>query len=332
MDRAAGGPDTFGYSWKDSNEAGGPAYSWVDISGTGTNVGTGDDSNYGPFNLGFSFNFYGTDFSSVRVCTNGWLSFTGTGTSYTNQGLPNVSDPNNLLAPFWDDLNVTTAGMVKYYADTANGRFIVSYLAVPRYSNSSALETFQVILYADGRIMYQYQTVSDVLSVSVGMENATGTDGLQVVADAAYLTNNLAIEFSAETPWVVVYPLSGTVTAGGQTQLTADFNALELAEGTYEATLTLSSNDPEHATVVVPISMLVGYPHLDVPIIQISNPTACTTQIFWQAIPNATSYKIWESDGLDQPWILVATTTYNFYDLSCIVTGTAKLYRVTAAN
>ncbi|MFA7330462.1 MAG: C25 family cysteine peptidase [Candidatus Delongbacteria bacterium] len=332
MDRAAGGPDTFGYSWKDSNEAGGPVYSWVDISGTGTNTGTGDDSNTGPYNLGFTFNYYGTDYTAVRVCTNGWLSFTTTTTAYTNQGLPNTAEPNNLLAVFWDDLNVTTAGMLKYYADTANGRFIVQWTAVPRYSNAAALETFQVILYADGRIVYQYQTVSDVASVSVGMENATGTDGLQVVADAAYLTNNLAIEFSAQTPWVVMYPLSGTVTPGGQTQLTADFNALELSEGLYEATLTLTSNDPDHATVVVPVSMLVGSLALATPVIQMSSPTACTTQITWPAVPNATAYKIWESNGLDQPWTLLATTPYTFYDLSCIVTGTAKLYRVSAVN
>lgn len=331
-ERAAGGPDAYGYNWKDSNEAGGPVYSWVDISSLGTNVGTGDDSNYGPLNLGFSFNYYGTNYSTVRVCTNGWLSFTATVNSYTNQGLPNTAEPNNLLAPFWDDLNATTAGMIKYYADAANGRFIVSYLAIPRYSNSAALETFQVILHADGRIVYQYQTVSDVQSVSVGMENATGTDGLQVVADAAYLTNNLAIEFEATSPWLVVLPLSGTIPAGGQTQLTADFNALELAEGFYEATLTLTTNDPDHATVVVPVSMLVGMPTLDVPEIQISSPTACATQISWTAIPNATAYRIWSCDGLDQPWVLLATTPYTFYDLDCIVTGMAKLYRVTAIN
>jgi hypothetical protein len=332
FDRAAGGPDTFGYSWKDSNEPGGPAYSWIDISATGTTAATGDDNNGGPFNLGFPFSYYGTDYSTVRVCTNGWLSFSATSTEYTNQGLPNSAAPNNLLAVFWDDLNVTGAATVKYLSDPANGRFIVQWTAVPRYSNAAALETFQVILFSDGRIKYQYHTVSDVASVSVGMENAAGTDGLQVVSNANYLVNNLAIEFAAESPWVTVLPLSGSVLPGGSVQLTADFSALEMPEGLHEATLTLSTNDPNHASVVVPISMLVGIPHLDAPVVNITSPTACATQVQWQAVPGATAYRIWESNGLDQPWTLLATTPYTFYDLSCIVTGTAKLYRVTAIN
>ncbi len=271
FDRNAGGPDAFGYRWKDSAEAGGPAYSWVDISTVGTNVGTGDDAILGPFNLGFTFNYYGTAFTSVKVGTNGYLSFTTTSTAYTNQGIPNTTEPNNLLAAFWDDLNVTTAGMLKYYADTANQRFIVSWLAVPRYGVATDLETFQVILYANGRIVYQYNTMVGTLnSATVGIENAGGTTGLQVVFNAAYITNSRAIEFSAQTPWLSLAPTSGSVAAGGSGSSTVSFNATNLTIGTYTGTVTVNSNDPDEATVLVPVTLVVGNPDSQAPSISLN--------------------------------------------------------------
>lgn len=257
FDRNAGGPDAFGYTWQDSNEAGGPAYSWVDISSIGTNAGTGDDTVLGPFNLGFTFNYYGTAFTAVKVCTNGFLSFTTTNNSYTNQGIPTAAEPNNMIAPFWEDLNVTTAGMLKYYADGANQRFIVQWTAVPRY-NTTNYETFQAILYADGRIVYQYNTMNVVNSATVGIENATGVDGLQVVFNAAYITNGLALRFSATQPWLSIAPTSGSVIAGGTGTLTATFDATDLGVGTYTGSITITSNDPDEGSVVVPVTLIVG--------------------------------------------------------------------------
>ena len=52
---------------------------------------TGDDQNLGPFPIGFNFPFYGTPSTTVQVCTNGWLSFTSTATTYTNTPLPAAS-------------------------------------------------------------------------------------------------------------------------------------------------------------------------------------------------------------------------------------------------
>ena len=50
----AGGPDEFGYVWIDSDESGGPAFNWIDISATGSSIPTGplgDDGKSGPYNI-----------------------------------------------------------------------------------------------------------------------------------------------------------------------------------------------------------------------------------------------------------------------------------------
>ena len=52
----AGGPDDYGYVWIDSDEAGGPVYNWVDISGTGIVVSPpSDDGITGSFPDGIWF-------------------------------------------------------------------------------------------------------------------------------------------------------------------------------------------------------------------------------------------------------------------------------------
>ena len=55
----SGGPDSYGYTWKDSDEPDGPVYSWIDITTTGTLVtGLGDDNIVGPFTMDTDHPFY----------------------------------------------------------------------------------------------------------------------------------------------------------------------------------------------------------------------------------------------------------------------------------
>ena len=181
-----------GYVWSDSNDAGGPAYNWFDISGLGTSVSLADDDSVSVA-LPFSFDFYGQSETNVTISSNGYLTFGIDGTDYTNDPIPSATDPNAIIAPFWDDLNPLNGGNIYHYDDAANSRFIVQYDGIMRYSGAGNY-TFQAILNADGSIEYQYNSMSGILtSATIGIENHAGNDGLTVSYNTSYAQNGLAV-------------------------------------------------------------------------------------------------------------------------------------------
>ena len=165
-------------------------YDWVEINTLGTNTGlTGDDQNLGPFPIGFSFPFYdGSQFNTVRVSSNGFVTFTATTSAYANYPIPTANEPNNLLAAYWDDLKCNVAGaVVYYYYDSANDRFIVEFENLEKYGAAGSTLTFEVILYPNGDIDYMYNSLNSTVlnSATVGIENGDGTVGLQATFDGS---------------------------------------------------------------------------------------------------------------------------------------------------
>ncbi len=247
-----GGPDAFGYVWKDSDDAGGPTFSWVDITGAGTPVTLGDDTGV-IVPLPFTFPFYGQDKTSIGICSNGYLTFGSTLGDWSNDPIPTAAQPNDLVALFWDDLNPSGAPKVYYYHDTANNRFIVEYYQVPRFGGSGSL-TMEAILYPDGRIVYQYLTMTGTLnSATIGIEDSAGAVGLQVCFNANYVHNNLAIEFVPA--WLSVTPSTGSVAPGESVGVTATFRGGSLPLGMYTADIVVASNDPDEPEVIVDATM-----------------------------------------------------------------------------
>ncbi|MDA3885806.1 MAG: C25 family cysteine peptidase [Candidatus Delongbacteria bacterium] len=257
--KGSGGPDSYGYNWKDSDEADGPDYNWIDITGSGTSVTLTDDSFSAALNLGFAVDFYGTDYSSVKICSNGFISFTSSATAYANATIPTAAVPNNLIALFWDDLNPSAAGDIYYYADTANDRFIVTYNGVSHLS-APDYNTGQIIIYSTGRIVLQYQETgaSTINTCTVGIENADGTDGSLVTYNSAYLHNDMAIQFQTASEWLTLNSTSGSINGVGNDQITATCDATGLELGTYTADIYIASNDPDESTKILPVIFTVS--------------------------------------------------------------------------
>jgi len=192
----SGGPDEFGYEWIDSDEPGGPTYQWVDITGDGVQVPMSmDDQNLGPFDIGFDVDFYGQTFNQFYICSNGWVSFTSTDLVYFNGPLPDPTAPLDMIAPFWDDLYPPNGG--EYWYRASSNELIVSFINVPHIGGSGTY-TFQIVMRRSGTIFFYYDTVSGLLNeCTIGIQNGDGSIGLQVVYNAEYVHDQLAIKLSA---------------------------------------------------------------------------------------------------------------------------------------
>ena len=71
----------------------GPAFNWIDISSTGTEIGPScDDCTVGPFTVGFSMPFYWYDITNYYVGANGYLVF---------DKKANISSGNNPSFPYF---------------------------------------------------------------------------------------------------------------------------------------------------------------------------------------------------------------------------------------
>jgi hypothetical protein len=177
------GPDAFGYSATEigSNLRG--------IAATGTLVALVDDQVSGAISLGFDFSFYGVDYSSAYISSNGFLTFTAGSSSgcCSGQALPSASGPNHLVAGLWEDLN-SPQGNIRYQTSGSPGsrEFVVGFYGVPHYHAVAAV-TFEIILReATDSIELQYGTVgTDGGTHSAGIENADGSVGLEVYHGAS---------------------------------------------------------------------------------------------------------------------------------------------------
>jgi len=205
---SSGGPDAYGYFMIDSYS--GATYSWMDISGTGTDTGLTSDDQSVNMLIGFSFSFYGNAYTSLWVSSNGFLTFSSSGsTEYSNDPIPDTDTPNDLIAPFWDDLYPPLGGAIYYETQgmAPNRQFIVEWYDITHISDDGTPRshyTFEAILYeGSNEIKFQYKSMingtgsyADGRSATVGIENTDGSDGLQYSYKSPSISDGLAILFT----------------------------------------------------------------------------------------------------------------------------------------
>ncbi|MFO0724226.1 MAG: putative Ig domain-containing protein [Myxococcota bacterium] len=179
---------------------------YVPVSGGTELTFVSNDDSATPVALGFTFNFYGVDYSFVNVATNGYLYLaepcpTGVCSSFSAQCIsgacqdtsastgaftvfPDPNDLNGVVAPFWDDLLITSgAKVVTQLQGTAPNRiFVVEWQNVRHFGGPTAESAnFQARLLEGGGVQLAWgpmtlATPPGTWSGNLVVENPTGTE------------------------------------------------------------------------------------------------------------------------------------------------------------
>ena len=158
---ATGGPDRFGYTYADS-DGGACAFRWVADGIPGLQLDLGDDGT-ARIPIGFSFPFYGREYTHLVVDSNGALLLEERPSDWVNVPLGSPG-PTPRLAPFWDDLLVDSV-QVQSLGQAPHRTLAVTFRA--RRAEDAHMH-FQALLFEDGRILFQYQSLSGAWSDGTG--------------------------------------------------------------------------------------------------------------------------------------------------------------------
>ena len=138
-------------------------------SGT-TSLNAGDDQVSSVFNLGFTFDFYGSGFTQGRISTNGCLHFKTTG-AFCSDFTPDplASQYTYTLLPFWTDLIQDNDS--KMLAKAFSDKTVFGWYDMREYNRASD-NSFEVILWTNDSFEFRYGALDiinhDVLIGEVG--------------------------------------------------------------------------------------------------------------------------------------------------------------------
>jgi len=168
-----GDSDDYGYTLNQTT------YSWINaIDGVNTYIDDGFDVT-SAISLPFSFPFYENTYSQVYITGSGYIAFENYERVYRGwYDIPDQTIPNNIIAPYWSYIYYGGSSHVYYKSFT--DKFVVEWSSV--LDPDGQIYTFEVVLYPNGNIKFQYHTLPDfshgAMCSTVGIEDSRGLDGL----------------------------------------------------------------------------------------------------------------------------------------------------------
>ncbi len=165
-------------------------FQWVDLtdpskkalvfSPDATGAGNNLDESVDNINLDMTFSYFGEKYTSASIVTNGLIaigakaeaetyrSLLGSN-SYSPAGMPSVRLPNNLVAPFWVDIDFSNSDgyiLHRTFKPEKNNKSF-DHIVIQwddaglfnAYLSEKVSVTFQAVLFTEGGILFQYKTI-----------------------------------------------------------------------------------------------------------------------------------------------------------------------------
>lgn len=219
---------------------------YAPVSGTGNSVFLSDDQVSGSNPIGFTFNFFGQNYTNFYISSNGLITFSAGMPAQPVYGsvIPSSADPDNFIALAWNDLNPQNAGSSINYFNTGtspNRKLVVKY-NTSHYGGTSFPFVVQAILYEGTNVVEIHTTtISDASSfdggatTTQGVENLDGSGGVAVPGrnGTIFSASNDAYRFTQYIPYTYSWML-GNLNSASQTVVPASTGAytVNVSDGT----------------------------------------------------------------------------------------------------
>ncbi len=173
------------------------SYTWQEMRFGATSLSLSDDGSINVA-LPFTFEFYDANFTSVNVGANGYISFIDDALLTSGLIPATGAGYRYIVAPFWGNLQPASGGGSGTIAVKSSGYYwTVAWTDIIYFSSGPTVGTFQITLYQNGDIVFNYDYINSTTSGYVcGLNHGINSSLYNAYTGLSPSTDNYTIRFT----------------------------------------------------------------------------------------------------------------------------------------